>query len=208
VAGSGTRAGDLVDLGPDRLHRAQRTADRPPHDARQDGGAERHRDHQRPGESRRAVVGVVETARDPDRRAVDVPDEEPPLPRAPGQLDCDRTGPTGTPGEGAVQIRGSGQDRPVGADQLDLDVVGGQVAVQHRLRGPEAGLEGVGMLVEDLVQPLHQGVVVDQHEADAGHRQHTQDGQRCDDGHAEAEGAPHGRQEPGPAAGSHGCGIR
>jgi hypothetical protein len=201
-------AGDLVDPGPDGLHRAQCTADRPPHDARQSGGAQRHRQHQLTGEGRRAVLDVLEIARHPDRRAVDLPDEESHLPATIGQLHGGRAAPVGIPGQGSVQIRGGGQDGSVGADHLDEDVLVGEVALLHRPLGPHAERESVGVLVEELVQRLHQGPLVDQPEPDTGHRQHRQDGERRDGGDAEAKCSRHARKEPTGTASRHGRGMR
>jgi len=81
-------------------------------------------------------------------------------------------------------------------------------ALLHRPLGPHAERESVGVLVEELVQRLHQGPLVDQPEPDTGHRQHRQDGERRDGGDAEAECSRHSRKEPTATAGRHGRGMR
>jgi hypothetical protein len=201
-----TGAGDRVDPGADVLHGTQRPPDRPPDDAGEHDRGQRHRHEQGGGERGRAVRHVVQGARDQHRRAPDVAAQEAPLSVVAGQVhrgDPAAVAVAGHAGESPLEVFRRRQHRAVGADHLDHDILGRQVAGPHRLPPPQLRDHRIGLAVHAVVDGVHEHGALGDDQTHARRRQHTQ---HRDGGERGDPGAQRARQEPSrqAPAGAHG----
>jgi hypothetical protein len=198
--GDGRRSagpGDLLDPAPDVLHRAQRAPDRPPHDAGQDGAADRDRDEQRTTEDLGALLDVVEVRGDQHGEAVTGRHRVDPHRLAPGHphggayVVGDRTDTEVQP---ARAVGRGGEDVTVRREDLDREVVEQRVPGGHAPTLLDTSRDGTGHGLEGVVQALGEGASLREHQTEAPRRQHGEHGE----GRQQGDPGPHraGRVTP------------